>query len=69
MTWDAPLNEGRKAVAYRGTEAVGVRWGELASIEARPIVRHGSTSEDPAAMRYLRLYQHREMLDTHIRHL
>jgi hypothetical protein len=28
---------------YGGTTTVGVRWGELVSIDARPIVLHGST--------------------------
>lgn len=29
--------------AYGGTDTVGLRWGELDSIEASPMVRQGST--------------------------
>ena len=44
LSYVIPKNEGYSgAELQEGIESVGVRKGELDSIEASPIVRHGST--------------------------
>jgi len=45
LVWVMPKKEGKEgAVLHAGTESDGVLWGALDSMEARPIVRHGSNS-------------------------